>query len=71
MGIIMASMPHNFGRGFIIITSICAKIHWLKLAGYCPWTILFGYLYNKNFFRAFKLPYTYIPEACSERVNIA
>ena len=25
MSIIMVSMPHNFGRGFIIITSICAK----------------------------------------------
>ena len=31
-----------FCLGYIIITSIYAKIQWLKLAGYCPWTILFN-----------------------------
>ena len=36
-----ANVDHKFFRlGYIIITSICAKINWLTLAGHCPWTIL-------------------------------
>ena len=37
----MALMPYSFDLGYIIIISFREKVLRLKLAGYCPWTILF------------------------------
>ena len=34
-------MPYSFDLGCIIIISFREKEQRLKLAGYCPWTILF------------------------------
>ena len=36
----MALMPYSFDLGYILIISFREKVQRLKLAGYCPWTIL-------------------------------
>ena len=42
----MALMPYSFDLGYIIIISFREKVQRLKLAGYCPWTILLHFCIN-------------------------